>query len=274
VIIKGVSMKKFFFLCLLFVFCIFTSCNNNVLLDEYKLLHTDFENIYTYGYKSYFNPEKSTASFEINGDQGSLVCTEIPTHCAIAGKGFFKVKLDDGFGYTRNGNFVINGYGELMLGYPSYSLHERIYVPEFFLAETINIKRNGDIFVSVPKSRAELEEVYVGQLKIYSVPTNLLEHYQHGIYKLKAETDQERPITDSIIEHNFLEYSNVYRLPVLLRMYYILSKLDEKTIPSIEFKKDILKILIEATMKISSHEVGYSGSYYIETFTPFLRYDY
>ncbi|MDR0320830.1 MAG: hypothetical protein LBI28_04940 [Treponema sp.] len=256
-----------YFNCLLFVLCIFISCGNNVFLDEYKLLYTDIENINTYGYKSYYNYEKKMAVFEINDGQGAIVHTEIPTDCAIVGQGFFKVKLEDGFGYTRNGNFAINEYGELMLGYPRYSFYEPIFLPEYFLPETINIKRNGDIFVSVVRPRAELEEVYIGQLKIYEIPTNLLEYYQNGIYKLKSETNEEEILNDGyLIEHKFLEYSNVYRVAVLLRMYYILSNLNEKTISNIEFKKDMLKIMIEKMTE--------RNAYFIEDIVPFLRYDY
>jgi len=43
----------------------------------------------------------------------------------------------------------------------------------------------------------------------------------------------------------FLEYSNVDTLSVILRMYYILSLLNEDLVPNIEFKKELIKILIE-----------------------------
>lgn len=250
--------------CLLFFVCIFTSCNNNVLLDEYKLLYTDIKNINTCGYKSYFDYEKSMATININSSQGSLTFTESDYDCAILGQGFYKVKLDGGYGYTRNGNLMVNEYGELMILW-RYSFYESIYFPEYFIFGTMKISENGDILVSVQKPREELEEVYVGQLKIYEIPTNLLEHYQDGIYKLKTETNEEKIITDGRILHKFVENSNVYILACFLRMYYILSNLDEKRIPNIEFKKSILKMLIESKMEGNSH---------IETFIPFLNHDY
>jgi flagellar basal body rod protein FlgF len=251
---------------LLIVLCIFFSCNNNVLLDEYKLLYIDIENYNTYGYKSYFHIEKSMATFEINNGQGVLIITEIPTDFAIVGHGFFKVKIEDSFGYTRNGNIVINEYGELRL-LSKYSLYEPVYLPEYFIPETLDIKENGDIFVSVPQQE-KLIEVYAGQLKTYDIPTNLLEHYENGIYKLKVKTNEEKLIVDNKIFNKFIEGSNLFTLACLLRMYYILSNLDDKSIANIEYKKEIIKILIDKIIE-GKNQYGI-----IDVFVPYLRYNY
>lgn len=84
-------MKYFIFL-VIFPF-ILVSCNNdnNVLLDEYKLLYTDIENFRTNGYKSFFSPELNKATLFINDTQGHFTVTDGNLHCGIWGKGFFKV---------------------------------------------------------------------------------------------------------------------------------------------------------------------------------------
>lgn len=48
-------------------------------------------------------------------NQGEMRSTGVPTDMALEGKGFFTVRLPDGTeGYTRDGEFHINGNGELV----------------------------------------------------------------------------------------------------------------------------------------------------------------
>lgn len=265
---------------ILFIVCpffIFISCNNNELLNEYKLLYTDLENLYTYGYKSYYSQEINRATPIINAGQGSLQQTDVTTDFAIIGDGFFKVKLDnDKIGYTRNGQFKIDAHGELRT-INGVSLFEPVVFPEYFIPETIKINSDRYIFVSIPKSNAELIELNVGKLNIYKIPIELLEHYKDGIYILKKNTDNETIIDDSKILNEFLEMSNYNLLAVLLRMYYILSKPNNKLISNVEFKKELTKSIIDNiinTEKYTIEEYNHRKWLMETTFVPFLRYDY
>jgi flagellar basal body rod protein FlgG len=178
----------------MFSWLLFISCNNNELLNEYKLLYTDLENLYTYGYKSYYSHELNKAIPIINIGQGSIQQTGIPSDFAIVGDGF--LKIDNKIGYTRNGQFKINEYGELKTK-DEFSLFEPIFLPEYFLPDTLKINSDGYIFVSIPKNNGELVELEVGKIIIYKVPIELLEYYESGIYIIKGTTDNETIIDTS-----------------------------------------------------------------------------
>jgi flagellar basal body rod protein FlgG len=263
------------FLCLIFI-----SCNdNNELLNEYKLLYTDLENLYTYGYKSYYSPESNKAIPVINSEQGALLNTGVYSDFAILEDGFFKIKLLSMVGYTRNGQFNItfnvHGHCELVT-IDGFSLVEPIIFPDLFLPETLTINSDGYVFVSIPKNNKELLEVEIGKINIYKAPVELLEHYKNGIYILKETTDNETIIEGRIL-NKFLESSNYNLLAVLLRMYYILTKLDNKLIVNIEFKKELTKSVIDYiinTEKYTIEEHNQRKWLMETTFVPHLRYDY
>ncbi len=58
-------------------------------------------------------PDGFTPTYTDNSD-GRLRQTGNPLDIALSGKGFFKVKTDNGFAYTRDGNFRINNEGQLV----------------------------------------------------------------------------------------------------------------------------------------------------------------
>src|SRR5215210_5470674 len=57
---------------------------------------------------------------QLDLEQGSMETTNRPLDVGIQGPGFFRVKVlstvGDGFAYTRNGNFILNKDGELVVG--------------------------------------------------------------------------------------------------------------------------------------------------------------
>src|SRR3954462_9761061 len=57
---------------------------------------------------------------QLDLEQGAMETTNRQLDVAIQGPGFFRVKtlssVGDGFGYTRNGNFLVNDKGELVVG--------------------------------------------------------------------------------------------------------------------------------------------------------------
>lgn len=61
-----------------------------------------------------------------NFEQGILSRTDKITDFAIVGSGFFTIEMEDGLGFTRNGNFNINDENQLvtMEGYPVLGVDE------------------------------------------------------------------------------------------------------------------------------------------------------
>jgi flagellar basal-body rod protein FlgG len=85
--------------------------------------------------------------------QGGLQNTDIPTDVAIQGPGFFRVKIlstiGDGFAYTRNGNFLVNANGQLVLNVgDGYLLDPPIKLPKN--STDVTIGTDGSIYVTEP----------------------------------------------------------------------------------------------------------------------------
>ncbi len=98
--------------------------------------------------------------------QGSLENTGRPLDVGIQGQGFFAVKilptLGNGIGYSRNGNFVVNKSGELVLNIgDGYKLIPPIQIPASATDITIGI--DGTISVLLAGQTAKQQ---VGQLKL------------------------------------------------------------------------------------------------------------
>jgi flagellar basal body rod protein FlgF len=219
--------------------------NDDDLLNDYNLLYIDLSNIKTYGYKSFYDSALKRSNENINISQGVLKITENELDCAIYGEGFFKIRLEnDLIGYTRSGNFKVNAEG-LIVTAQGYSLFDKICLGEAFLLHTLTITKDHNVTVKQIKEGIE-EEMEVGKLLTYKIPAKILKYYKGDIYTIKDGIEHTEIITfENYIIHKALELSNYELLPVVLRMYYILSILDEDVIPNINFKKELLKIFIE-----------------------------
>jgi hypothetical protein len=84
-----------------------------------------------------------------------------------------------------------------------------------------------------------------------------LEYYQDGIYKLRKDTSREEITIDNKILNKFVETSDYNLLAILLRMYYILSSSNNVKIQNIEFKKELLKSIIEEIKNPRRRAAGY-----------------
>jgi len=69
--------------------------------------------------------------------------------------------------------------------------------------------------------------------------------------------------------------SNYPLLPVVLRMYYILSIIDDSVIPNINFKKELLNILIQKYLDKNLLNWYFEERFnLLESSLPFIKYDY
>jgi flagellar basal body rod protein FlgF len=237
-------MKQIFVVLLLFCFYpIFA--NDNALLDEYNLLYIDLSNIMTYGYKSYFNHLNNEASKRTNTSQGLLATTRVNTDISIVGEGFFKIRLEnDIIGYTRDGRFFINSDGNFVTKH-GYFLYNNISLPPHYLYDSIRIISNGNVFVNIVENN-RINEINVGRFLTYNIPSEYLAHYKEAIYVIDDNIEyNEEIILNNQIINGTLEFSNVQLLPVILRMNYILTVINENLISNIELKKDLLKVQID-----------------------------
>ncbi len=146
---------------------------------------------------------------------GSLEETGRPLDVAISGEGFFKVRTFDGIGngeaYTRDGNFIINNEGNLVLGTADGPLLDpQINLPEDVDPNSITILGDGRITAMVAGTATE-----IGQFELYRFPN------PHGLRleggNLLTETEASGAPQSGMpgeqgfgtLTQNYLEASNV-----------------------------------------------------------------
>jgi flagellar basal body rod protein FlgG len=157
---------------------------------------------------------KTVNSF-VDFEQGSLENSGRSLDLAIAGKGFFRIKIADsiggGVGYTRNGNFFINNKGDFVLGMgEGYRFDPPIKVPPN--VTEISISQSGAVEVI---QAGATHKTAIGQIKLttFISPENL-QVVGGSIY---CQTDAAGPPIDYIageggsgqLMQGFLEASNV-----------------------------------------------------------------
>jgi flagellar basal body rod protein FlgF len=189
-------------------------------LDEYNILYNDLINFDIFGYKSSWDISNSRGSEKINVSQGVLMRTWADTNFAIAGRGFFKIKLEnDMIGYTRYGDFHM-GFGDseseftLRTGRHGYQLYDPITIPRNTV--TLRLERNV-LYAFLPDDT----KVEVGQVNIYEINEEKLIRYRESIFVTSDNYDSQI-IVDSRIITGCVEMSNVLILETLLRMHIIL----------------------------------------------------
>ena len=147
--------------------------------------------------------------------QGSLENTGRPLDVGVQGQGFFKVQImnaiGNGVGYTRNGNFVLNKNGELVLNIgDGYKLIPPVTIP----ANTTDITIGTDGTISVLLA-GQTNRQTVNQLKLTQFVNPQGLQLQGG--SIFTETESSGPPVDSIpgnggsgqLLQGFLEASNV-----------------------------------------------------------------
>lgn len=149
----------------------------------------------------------------------SLQITDQPLDMALNGRGFFQVQMPDGtLAYTRNGQFQVNGEGQLVTA-TGFLLEPEIQIP----ADTQTVTISADGIVSAkPPGDAEAEEV--GQITVadFVNPTGL-QSVGGNLYRETAASGA--PIVGvasedglAAIEQGMLENSNVNAVEELVNM--------------------------------------------------------
>ena len=142
--------------------------------------------------------------------QGSVISTSLETDLAIQGDGFFTVQTPNGLAYTRDGNFSINQFGQLVTkeGYNVMGQEGPIELGEDYFSQgtALTVQNNGEIYVAGN---------YIDTLDManFEDMTSLTKQGDN----LYTSTGQRSEFTGSILQ-NFLEVSNVNTVSAMVDM--------------------------------------------------------
>lgn len=169
--------------------------------------------------------------------QGMLIKTDEPLNVALEGNGFFVVDSPNGPRYTRNGNFHLDGLGQLVdkNGYMIMTRNEEpILIP--FGTRGITINQDGSVF-----GGTEIEQDSLGQLKIVDF-SNLqaLKKEGEGYYRLTDPSVKEILVNDAKVLQGFMETSNASAVHEMTQMIETVRQLEayQKVIQSIDEADD------------------------------------
>lgn len=175
----------------------------------------------------------------IDFTQGSLIKTDNSLDVAIEGKGFFVVNTPAGIRYTKNGNFKLNGFGNLVDQKGNMVMTRRdepVIIP--LGTQRVTIDNEGSIFGGM---EPELELELLGQLKIVNFnDPQILQKEGEGIYKFSESSTQEILVSDAKVLQGFLENSNANPIHEMTKMIETLRQLEayQKIIQSIDEVND------------------------------------
>ena len=127
---------------------------------------------------------------------------------AIMGRGFFRVQTPNGIRYTRNGNFTLNGQGQLstMEGYTVLGQGGPIILD----SSDVQVGRDGTI-----TSRGQV----VNQLAVVDFDDlSALEKEGANMFRPKEQAVVERPVERLSIQQGFLEGANVNVVQEMIEM--------------------------------------------------------
>jgi flagellar basal body rod protein FlgG len=268
----------------------FSDENNNII--EYQLLWLDLKNANEVGYKSHFNSIEYILEEGISKYVKKVIPSNENNHFIILNQGFFKILLEnDTFGYTRSGEFhkIIDEAGNLTLRTKqNYLLADPIILymdiikgcnGKEEIIDTIIVDNETTIIERLKSHSSAISndeyltikpngEKIAKQLKVYNVPYEHLQYFKDAIYTLKNTYHDEININEfGTVHSNMLEQSNTEILPILIRMYYLLS-IDE-TIKNSTFKTSLIKTGID---NYAQEEEKIQQ--YIQSIVPFIQYEY
>jgi flagellar basal-body rod protein FlgF len=165
--------------------------------------------------------------------QGSLIKTDSPLDVALEGEGFFVVDTPLGTRYTRNGNFHLDGLGQLVDQKGNMIMsrsEEPILIP--FGTKQVSINQDGTVFGGI-----DIEPEALGQLKIvnFNNPQSLKKEGE-GFYKISDSSVKEILANDAKVLQGFTETSNASAIHEMTQMIETVRQLEayQKVIQSID----------------------------------------
>jgi len=165
--------------------------------------------------------------------QGSLIKTDSPLDVALEGEGFFVVDTPLGTRYTRNGNFHLDGLGQLVDKGGNIIMtrsEEPILLP--FDTKQITIGQDGSVF-----GGTELDSESLGRIKIVDFNNRqALTKEGVGLYKISDSSIKEILVDDAKVLQGFTETSNANVIHEMTQMIETVRQLEayQKIIQSID----------------------------------------
>ena len=153
-----------------------------------------------------------------NFSNGNLRATNSQHDMAIEGQGFFQVSLPSGeTGYTRAGNFHVNGEGQLVTN-EGYAIEPAITIP--LNATSVTVSKDGIVSAATPGQPPQ--QVGTIELAMFQNPAGL-EPRGGNIFALSNASGDPAtgvPGTDGLgtLAQNFLEDSNVSVVEEMVNM--------------------------------------------------------
>ncbi len=142
--------------------------------------------------------------------QGSVISTGEMVDVAIQGDGFFVVQTPNGEAYTRDGNFSINEYGDLVTkeGYAVMGLDGPITLGETFLSSGGDVVING-------QGEVTLDGQYVDALELVSFEdSRSLTKMDDNLYSSTAAKEAFQ----GTVRQGYLESANVNPVTAMVDM--------------------------------------------------------
>jgi flagellar basal-body rod protein FlgG len=154
-----------------------------------------------------------------NFASGNLRSSGAPFDLAIEGQGFFQVTLPGGeVGYTRSGNFHMNGQGQLVTP-EGYQMEPSITIPQN--AMSVTISKDGIVSVQLPNQGAA-QQVGTIEIAMFQNPAGLLPRGGNLFTVTTASGDPINgvPGTDGLgtLAQGFVEDSNVSVVEEMVNM--------------------------------------------------------
>jgi flagellar basal-body rod protein FlgG len=182
---------------------------------------------------SYVQVTQSVSDFA----QGSLIKTDNPLDVALEGEGFFVINTQGGNRYTRNGNFHLDGSGQLVDqkgNIIATQSDEPILIP--FGTKQITINQDGSIY-----GGEEIDQEQLGQIKIVKFDNpHALKKEGEGLYKITDPLAKEILVNDAKVLQGFTENSNATAIHEMTQMIETVRQLEayQKIIQSIDEADD------------------------------------
>lgn len=142
--------------------------------------------------------------------QGSIISTGEMVDVAIIGDGFFVVQTPNGEAYTRDGNFSINEYGELVTkeGYGVMGLSGPITLGEAFL------NMGGDVAINA-QGEVSLSGEYMDTLELVRfADSKALTKMDNNLYGSTAAKE----VFEGTVRQGYLESANVNPVTAMVDM--------------------------------------------------------
>jgi len=174
-------------------------------------------NVDTTGFKAammFFMKDGATRSGEgkpifINDfSQGILKRTGNKLDMAIQGEGFFAVETEDGFGYTRDGRFLLNNDGELVTQGGRFVMGKSGKIT--IAGSDVQINEKGVIMVD----GVEVDTIKVSIFE----QSNKLVRGEGGLFFDPDETAGTREADDAAVISGSLELSNVHPIQEMVKL--------------------------------------------------------